>query len=531
MKKEIRKILEKTVKELQGERIISEIQEIKVEYPPDENYGDYSTNLALLMAKKLNKSPLKLAEDIKSEILKSKKNFLEKIEIKNPGFINFFISRKYLFRKIKEILDKKEKFSELNIGKNKKINIEFISANPTGPLTLGNGRGGFCGDVLANIFKKAGYRVIKEYYINDVGVQIKKLGYSVIGGFEAVYKGDYIEKLKKRIKENNPEKAGEKAAKIILDEMIKPSIKKMGIKFDVFFSEKSLYKKGLVDKIIKLLEKKGFIYKKDNAIWFKSTQFGDDKDRVLVRADGVKTYFASDVAYLKNKFDRGFKKLIMFLGADHYGYVRRLKAVSEALGYKKERIDIIVMQLVRLFESGKEKRMSKREGIYVTIDELINDVGLDAARFFFLLKSPDTHLNFDLDLAKRKSKENPVYYVQYAYARICSIISKLEKNKTIKKQINISDLELLNDTLELNLLKQLIKLPDIIEEILEDYQIQRLPQYAISVSDAFHKFYENCRVISEKEQLTKARLILIMATKIVLKDVFDLMGISAPERM
>ena len=255
--------------------------------------------------------------------------------------------------------------------------MEFISANPTGPLTLGNGRGGFGGDVLANVLEKAGYKVSREYYINDTGNQIKALGHSVIGDAEAVYKGEYIDELRKEVKGKDPEKVGEKAAKIILEKMIKPSVKKMGIKFDKWFSETTLYKNKEVDEAIDELKKKGFTYESEGALWFKSKDLGDDKDRVLVRADGIKTYFASDIAYLKNKFERGFEKLIIFLGADHYGYVARLKAACQALGFKKDDIDAIVLQLVRLFENGKEVRMSKRTGIYVTIDELIDEVGLD----------------------------------------------------------------------------------------------------------------------------------------------------------
>ena len=379
---------------------------------------------------------------------------------------------------------------------------------------------------MANILEKAGYKVTREYYINDTGAQIKKLGHSVIGGAEAVYKGEYIVELKNKVKGNDPEKVGEAAAKIILEKMIKPSLKKMGIKFDVWFSEKDLYKKGEVDKAIAELSKKGFTYESEGAVWFKSKDIGDDKDRVLIRADGIKTYFASDIAYLKNKFKRGFGKLVMFLGADHYGYVPRLKAASSAFGFKGESIDAIVMQLVRLFEKGKEVRMSKRTGIYVTIDELIDEVSLDVARFFFLTISPNTHMNFNLDLAKEKSEKNPVFKVQYAYARICSILKKAGK-----LSIQNPNFKLLAEHSELELIKELARLPEIIEDAAKDYQIQRLPQYAMNLADVFHKFYENCRVISDDKKLTNSRLALVIATKIVLKNTLDLMGVSAPEKM
>ena len=393
-------------------------------------------------------------------------------------------------------------------------------------MTLGNGRGGFGGDVLSKVLAKAGYKVSKEYYVNDTGNQIKALGHSVLGDSEAVYKGEYIEKLKKEVSGKSVEDVGEKAGKIILEKMIKPSVKKMGIKFDKWFSEKTLYKNKEVDKAIAQLSKKEFTFENEGALWFKSTQLGDDKDRVLVRADGVKTYFASDVAYLKNKFERGFKKLIIFLGADHYGYVARLKAATEALGYRKEDIDAIVLQLVKLFENGKEVRMSKRTGLYVTIDELIDEVGLDVARFFFLQRSLNTHFNFDMDLAKEKSDKNPVFKIQYAYARINSIFKKTKiKNPAVK------NLALLKDQSEMELIKNLIKFPEIIEAVAKDYQVQSLPNYAIELSESFHKFYENCKVISEDKKLTEARLCLILATKIVLKNTLELMGINAPEKM
>jgi arginyl-tRNA synthetase len=332
--------------------------------------------------------------------------------------------------------------------------------------------------------------------------------------------------LRKEVKGKTPEEIGEKAGKIILEKMIKPSVKKMGIKFDKWFSEKTLYKNKEVDEVIDEVKEKGFTYESEGALWFKSTDLGDDKDRVLIRADGIKTYFASDIAYLRNKFDRGFEKLIIFLGADHYGYVARLKAGCHALGYKKEDIDAIVLQLVRLFENGKEVRMSKRTGIYVTIDELIDEVGLDVARFFFLQRSLNTHFNFDMDLAKEKSDKNPVFKVQYAYARINSIFTK-SKIKNIKA----GNLELLKEPEELDLIKQLIRLPEIIKDIADDYQLQRLPTYALEISDAFHRFYEKCKVITEDKKLTNARLSLILAVKIVLENVLELMGVSAPEKM
>jgi len=509
IREEIKKLVEKALKDLYKMEV-----EVEIEKSAEVSFGDYSTNIAMI----LRKNPGEITSAIKSDIL-------EKIEVKN-SFINFFVSKEYSRKQVGEILKEKESFGNLKVGKGQKVNVEFISANPTGPLTLGNGRGGFCGDVLANVLTKTGYKVEREYYINDVGEQIKKLGHSVIGDSEAVYKGPYIEELRKKNLGSNLDEVGKKAAKIILEEMIKPSIKKMGIKFDNWFYESDLYKKGEVDKILEELGKKNLSYEKENALWFRSTQFGDDKDRVLVKTDGEKTYLASDTAYLKNKFQRGFNKLIYIWGADHYGYIGRIKAAAEAFGYKKEQIDIIIMQLVRLLSKGKEVRMSKRTGTYIVLDELIDEVGLDIARFFFLTRSPNTHLNFDLDLAKEQSEKNPVYYIQYAYARICSIFKKALGYKPEAK-----NLELLNHVSELKLIKQLIKFPEIIEDTAEDYQVQRIPQYALDLANSFHLFYRDCRVINEDKNLEKVRLALVLATKIILKNTLDLMGISAPEKM
>ncbi len=515
MKTEIKKIIQKII----GDKS----PDFSVEVPSEKTHGDYSSNVALVLAKALNKKPREVAEDIKSKI---KSDLFSKIEIAGPGFINFFISEKYLQKQVEEILKQKKNFGNSKIGNNKKINVEFISANPTGPLTLGNGRGGFGGDVLSKVLQRAGYKVTKEYYINDTGNQINKLGHSVLADEEAVYKGKYIDDLKEKVKGKDADDIGKKAAKIILEKMIKPSIKKMGIKFDVWFSETNLYKNKEVDKAIEELTNKGFTYQSEGAVWFKSKDIGDDKDRVLLRADGIKTYFASDIAYLKNKFERGFDKLILFLGADHYGYIARLKAACQALGYKKENVDALILQLVKLFENGKEVRMSKRTGIYVTIDELIDEVGLDAARFFFLQRSLDTHFNFDMDLAKEKSDKNPVFKVQYAYARINSII---KKSKVLF--FKTKDFALLREPAENNLIKELVRFPEVVEDMANDYQLQRLPQYALDVSEAFHSFYEKCQVISKDKQLTKSRLSLIIATKIVLENVLELMGVSCPKEM
>lgn len=485
---DIRKSVEKAIKGLGFK-----VPEVLVKEPKEKAYGDYATNVAMVIGKE---DPMKMAEMIKSKI---KNDVIEKIEIAKPGFINFFLSEEYLQKQTGEILKKKEKFGDLKIGNKQKVNVEFISANPTGPLTMGNGRGGFCGDVLSNVLEKAGYDVTREYYINDKGKQVKDLK-------KGLYKGEKRTVLQIQ-KENQ---------KFITE--------KLKIKFDVWFSQASLYDKD-INKALDYLEKKKLTYEKEKALWFKSTKFGDDKDRVLVKADGEKTYFASDIAYLKNKFERGSDKLIYLWGADHYGYIGRMKAAAKALGYKKEQIDFIIMQMVRLLEKGKQVKMSKRAGAYVTLEELVDEVGLDIARFFFLTRSSGSHLNFNLSLAKEKSEKNPVYYVQYAYARICSILRKA------KIRPDINSLNELKEESELDLIKQLIRFEEIVEDISKDYQVQRIPQYAIDLAESFHKFYKNCRVLTDDKELSQARLSLVLATQIVLKNILDVMGISAPSKM
>ena len=524
---------------------------IKSEYPQlgdfdftvesaDPKFGDYSTNVAMILAKRAGEKPEEIANKLVAEL--SKNEMFDSVEVAKPGFINFKIALPHLQNQILEINKTGESYGSSDLGKDLKINVEFISANPTGPLTLGNGRGGYAGDCLANVLETFGAEVEREYYINDRGAQIIKLGHSILKDDQAVYRGKYIDKIIDLISRlhtvqyisEKPEAVGQLAVPIIMEEYIKKTINKMGIKFDHWFSESALYK-GAIEDAIGMLESHGLAYKKDGALWLKTTDYGDDKDRVLITKEGEFTYFASDIAYHWDKIRRGYNILVDFWGADHHGYVGRLQAAIEIL--KKEanwsgELKILITQLVRLLSKGQEVKMSKRAGTYVTLDELIDEVGADVARFFFLERALNTHMDFDLDLAKEKSEKNPVYYIQYAYARIHSILNKSEILNS-KSQTNSNDpnLKLIKEEPELALIKGLIKLPDLIIETAEDHQVQRLPYYAIELATKFHNFYEKCRVISEDKNLTAARISLIKATQIVLKKTLDLMGISAPEKM
>ena len=507
-------------------------EEIQVERPENEVYGDYSTNIAL----QLKKDPAEIVKKIKPDLF-------EKIEIAKPGFINFFLSKEYLQKQVGEILKQGERFGQLKIGKKQKTNIEFISANPTGPLHLGHGRGAFFGDTLANVLEKAGYKVTREYYINDAkaNTQIKLLGQTALGR-GVTYLNDYLEKKILNLKSKILNLKDEGEAGYILAQEVQKDVKsfiekKLKIKFDKWVSEENLYQKSKIKKIYNWLKKQNLIYKKERAEWLKTSKFGDEKDWVIIRETGEPTYLLSDIAYHKDKFDRKFQKIINIWGADHQGHVSKMKAAAKMLGYKGD-LDILISQVVRL----KRGKISKRKGEIITLEWLIDEVGLDPARFIYLIKSLDTQMEFDVELAKERSVKSPVYYVQYAHARICSIFRKFGKSEIRKEPVRAAgwwegwspkfeNLKLLTHPSELELIKQLIRFPEIVEDTAKDYQVQRLPQYAIDLATIFHQFYRDCRVISEDKELTQARLSLILATQTVLKNTLDLMGVSAPEKM
>ena len=485
-------------------------------------FGHYSTNVAF----QIPGNP----EDLAKKIFEAGGDLFEKYEVKGK-FINFWISHDALVEGVAEAA----KFKKFKT-KAQKINLEFISANPTGPLTMANGRGGFLGDALANVLEAAGHKVTREYYINDAGNQVRLLGESVLvalGKAEAKeehYKGGYVKdlakELEKKIKNNDALSVGRMAAAILLGS-ITGSLKKAGIKYDVWFSEyENLHKKGEIKKVLSLLEKSGLVEEKDGAKWLKTSDIADDKDRVLVKSDGNPTYFLADTAYHYDKLiKRKFDKAIDIWGADHHGYVARLKGGVKAIGVDPARLQIVITQLVRLMENGQEVKMSKRTGNFITMDDLIEEVGADATRFFFLMHAPETHMDFDLTLAKEKSQENPVYYAQYAYVRCGSILEKSGAKK-IK-----GNWDVLKAESELRLMCELVKLPDLIWQTARDYQVSRLTRYALEVARALNNFYEKERVIVDDKDLMAARLGLVAATREALAKVLDLLGVSKPEKM
>ncbi len=542
VKEKIENLIKKSIKRLQEKREFPkfEIPAFEIEYPKEKRHGDYATNLALILGKKLKRYPIKIGDLIKSQIPLN--TFFERIEVVEPGFINFFLSKGFLRKKLFEILKKRENFGKLKIGRNKKLQVEFISANPTGPLHIGNGRGAFFGDTLAKILERVGYNVEREYYINNgkFNNQIISLGKTAMREGKA-YLNDYLkEKIKildSKIKNYerkilNREKLYQEVGFLVAREIqkdIKFFIeKKLKIKFDNWFSEEGLYKKSKIKKVFEFLKRRNLVYQKEGAWWVKTSQFGEEKDWVVIKSEKegkTPTYLLSDIAYHKDKFERGFKKIINIWGADHQAHVSKIKAVAKMLNYRGS-LEILICQLVKL----KTGKLSKRKGEIITLEALINEVGLDVARFFYLSKSLNTQMDFDLELAKTHSEKNPVYYIQYAFARISSIIRKANFEELLEK-LRPKDLEVLNEEKEISLMKKLIIFPEIIERTAKDYQVQRLCQYALEIAGLFHQFYQECQVLVDDLKLKRARLALVLATKVVLKNIFDLLGISAPERM
>jgi arginyl-tRNA synthetase len=501
------------------------------ELPPKQEFGDLSSMVALKLASELKSDSLEIATHIKSSLERALRNDVDKIEILKPGFVNIFIAKDTLTYSLSEIISNKEKFFKCN--EKKKIILEFVSANPTGPLSIAHGRQAIVGDVIGNILEFFGNDIKREYYINDEGRQIDLLVESVEARIKEIkgkqftfpqdgYQGEYVKTIAQECLKENPKNI----RKFILSYMlssIKDDLALLGIKFDTWISQKKIIEDKKVEKVIALLKEKNLIYEKDNAFWFSSTSFGDDKDRVVEKADGELTYFASDIAYHQDKIERGFEELINLWGPDHHGYIERVKAAIEALGYKREILKVIIMQLVSL--KTKEK-MSKRKGTAILLSDLINDVGKDTARFYYLLRRNSSHLEFDIDLAKEASFNNPLYYIQYACARIESIFEKAK----IKK-FHTAYGKFLNDEEELNLLRLLLQFSYCLEKAYYTLEPVFIIEYLKNLAAIFHKFYETKRVLGEEESIMQARVSLLEATRIVLHCALNLLGIEPAKKM
>lgn len=532
-----------------GEMKFDHLPPVHLEVPPFEEQGDSATNIALQLSKQMELPPRKVAKCIANHIeaLSSPASVLSRVEVAGPGFINFFLKPEAFYPVLNQIESEGTNYGKSNLGQGKRILIEFVSANPTGPLTVAHGRHAAVGDVSANLLRMVGYEVSREYYYNDAGRQMDILGKSVEARYrqllgekvafpEEGYQGDYITDIAQEIlDEHGQDIKDSEFFRQFSEEKIFEGIKKdltdFGVKFDGWVKEGSLYESGEVQEAIKELKGKGALYEKEGALWFRSSSFGDEKDRVVKRSDGQFTYLAPDIAYHRNKYERGFHELINILGPDHHGYIGRLQAAVEALGYEKESLKIIILQLVSLYRGKEKLRMSTRSGDFVTLRQVIDEVGKDAARFFFLMRGTNSHLNFDLELAKRESLENPVYYVQYAHARICSILSFAAERGVKVPQVKEVDLSLLKEEEELRIIKKLTQLPEVVETCARALEPHGLTVYLRDVAGAFHNFYNKFRVIGDDQNLNSARLALVKGVKTALQNGLHLLGISAPEKM
>jgi arginyl-tRNA synthetase len=555
MKKRLFELIRDALKKLD-----IDLAEVVIELPKEESFGDLSTPVAMTLTKTLKRPPRKIAEDIINSI--DGKDTFEKIEIAGPGFINFTFSKQYLYSEINNLIKEGSRFLRSDIGKGKRIQVEFVSANPTGPLHLGHGRGAAVGGALSNLLNAGGYNVEREFYINDAGRQVRLLGLSVFARYKELcgvdyqfpedgYRGEYIEDIAKEFRVQSSE-FGVKDDNTLLEEITDFSYKKMleeirkdlkdfGVFFDTWQSEKELYqerksgrseeRKSEIEDAIDELKNRGYIYEKDGAIWFKSTEFSDDKDRVIIKKDGEYTYFATDIAYHRKKVEKGFDEIIDIWGADHHGYISRIQAVIRSLGYPKESMRVLLVQMVSLLRGGIPVQMSKRAGEFVTLREVINEVGADTTKFIFLTRRSDSHLEFDLEVAKAQSSENPVFYVQYANARINSIFSHAKEQGISTEKLLQADLSLLSMVEELRIIKKLLAYPMVFEGAVIAHEPHRITFYLQELAGIFHPYYHKYKVVTEDINLTLARLALCEAIRIVLKDGLEILGLSAPERM
>jgi len=514
---------------------------ISIEKPKNKNHGDVSTNIALLLTKITKKNPLEICEELKKELIKS--DLFESIEIAKPGFINFKLAISSLTKSLNKIIDLNSNYGKNKSGENKKVLVEFVSANPTGPLTVGHGRGAIIGDVVSNVLEWNGFKVDREYYYNNAGRQMRILGESLKARYYELlnkdysfpdngYKGEYIKDIANSLIQDKKDKLlneSDDFFKNIAEEyifnQIKNTLSKIGLKFDNYFNEKTLYDNKKIFDVINKLKDKKLIYEKEDATWFKATNIGMESDRVLIKSTGEPTYRLPDIAYHVTKFERGYDLCVDVFGADHMDAYPDVLAAIEQLGFNKNDIKVIIHQFISILEDNEIVKMSTRKGNFITLEKLIDDAGVDVVRYFFIMRSINSHLNFDLKLAKEKSEKNPIFYIQYAHARICTI---LEQNNNIDNP----NLSLLNHEQEIKLIYLLIEFEDLILKLSENLEPQLLANYLFNLATKFHKYYSTCRVINDdNDELTKSRLYLIKAIKITLSNGLGILGISNPERM
>ncbi len=547
MKRFLKDIIEKELKNILSDFNIQDLPAYEIEIPRKKEYGDYSTNLALLLGSRLKKNPREIAKTLSDNI---KSPFFKKIETAGPGFINFFLNYDHILEYLKELSMDFKTFLTPKTDKKEKILIEYVSANPTGPLHVGHGRGAAIGSTLALILRELGHEVYEEFYINDAGSQIRNLGVSILKRaqekkgvktefYDDLYMGEYVKELAEKYlelyesvdeTEENILNASELGKKEVLG-WIRKDLEDFSVFFDSYVSEKELFEKGEVDRTIEQLDKNGYVYRKDGASWFSSTCFGDDKDRVLIKENGEKTYFSSDIAYHKLKFERSFDRYINIWGADHHGYVKRLLSAVKALGYDESRLRILMVQMVSLYRAGKQVTMSKRAGDFVTLREVLDEVGKDAMRFMFLTRKNDSPLDFDIELVKQKSTDNPVFYVQYMYARINSVF-RVAKEKGINVDQLKIDLKRLHLDEEKELITQILTFPDLIFDMAERYEPHLMSYYLINLAQIFHSYYNAHRFINEEDmELTISRISLLKLLKETIKRGLFLLKVNAPEQM
>lgn len=554
MKKKLTEIFSLAVEKAitSGKLKVQAAPSVFLEIPKDETKGDFATTLSMVLASVEKTSPRVIAETILNNV-EDPYGIIDRTEIAGPGYINIFLKRECWIYALESALRQEEQYGKSDVGSGQYVQVEFVSANPTGPLHIGHGRGAAFGDSLSNLLIAAGYNVLKEYYLNDTGRQMETLGRSAYIRYKQIfepdlpfmedgYKGDYIKDIAgeihsasgKRYTDLSEEEAIPFFVNYSKDNIlggIRKDLEDFGVLFDNWFSEKTLYENGDVDKILDVLREKGHLYEQEGALWLNTTHFGDDKDRVVVRSNGHKTYFASDIAYHLNKFNRGFNLVVDIWGADHHGYEPRMKAGIQCLGYPEEKLKIVLVQFVTLLREGKPVSMSTRSGEFVTLREVIDEVGKDAARFMFLTRRSDSHLDFDLDLAKKESSENPVYYVEYAHARISSIIQQAETRGILMPSLDSVDLALLSLPEELRMIKLIAGYPELIEASALALEPHRITFYLRDLATALHNYYFHHRVITEDIGLTSARLLLLKCIQQIIKSALSILGIKAPERM